>query len=271
MARAPNPKKGLARQLYMRGYKLVDIAKELDVPDSTVRRWKLEDDWDKKNSSKKSKKRSKNNNERSKAKEKKNKKHIAEEVNEVIQNDELNDKQKLFCIYYVKCFNAVKAYKKAYKCKYATAAVSGSRLLKLPKIKEEIDNLKEAKLNRAFLTPEDIFQKYIDIAFADITDFIEFGTKEVEFITKEGGVGLIEDSYTNIVNADEVDGTLITEISNGKGGIKLKLVDRLKALEWLSAHMDMATDEQKAKIDKINADIELLKVRKEEVNSKTIL
>ena len=84
----------------------------------------------------------------------------------------MTDKQKLFCIYYIKCFNATKAYQRAYKCKYETAAVNGSRLLKNTKIKKEIKELKGNKLNRAFISKSDIVQKYIDIAFADVTDFI---------------------------------------------------------------------------------------------------
>lgn len=37
----------------------------------------------------------------------------------------------------------------------------------------------------------------------------------------------------------------------------------MKAMQWLSDHMDLATPEQKAKIKKIEAEIELLKVRKQ--------
>ena len=40
MARAPNEKLNKALSLYQKGYKLIDIAKELDIPDGTVRRWK---------------------------------------------------------------------------------------------------------------------------------------------------------------------------------------------------------------------------------------
>lgn len=48
-----------------------------------------------------------------------------------------------FCLYFVKCFNATRAYLKAYNCSYSTAAVEGCRLLKNPKIKEMIDILKK--------------------------------------------------------------------------------------------------------------------------------
>lgn len=41
MARARSPNSIEAEEMYKNGMKLVDIAKKLDVPASTVRRWKL--------------------------------------------------------------------------------------------------------------------------------------------------------------------------------------------------------------------------------------
>ena len=69
------------------------------------------------------------------------------------------------------------AYQKAYQCSYETAMVNGSRLLRNAKIKSEINSLKQNCLNREFLSEEDVFQKYMDIAFADITDYVLFGTE----------------------------------------------------------------------------------------------
>lgn len=46
MARAPNPKALKAKRLYQKNMALVDIAKKLDVPASTVRRWKSDYDWE---------------------------------------------------------------------------------------------------------------------------------------------------------------------------------------------------------------------------------
>ena len=45
-----------------------------------------------------------------------------------------------------------------------------------------------------------------------------------------------------------MDGTIISEVSKGKDGIKVKLADRMKALQWLSDHMDLATEKQRAEI-----------------------
>ena len=167
-----------------------------------------------------------------------------EEVESVLENTELTDKQRLFCIYYIKCFNATKAYQKAYGCDYITANSHGYKMLLNVVVKQEIEKLKQEKFNRAMLSENDIFQKYIDIAFSDITDYIDFGNEEVE-----GEFGPYIRSYVNLKNSFEVDGALIGEISQGKDGIKLKLQDKMKALQWLSDRMDLLPTNTKAKLE----------------------
>jgi phage terminase small subunit len=137
-------------------------------------------------------------------------------------------------------------------------------------VKGEIMKLKQNKLNRALISEEDIFQKYIDIAFSDITDYIDFGTKEVPAISKDGKVSVMDVTYSNIKNSDEIDGTLITEISNAKGEVKIKLQDQMKALQWLSEHMDLATEEQRITIKKLNEEINMLKLKQKEIESNII-
>ena len=46
MARVPNEKASKAEAMYHDGMKLVDIARKLDVPPGTVRRWKSTYHWD---------------------------------------------------------------------------------------------------------------------------------------------------------------------------------------------------------------------------------
>ncbi len=53
MARARSPNSIEAEEMYKTGMKLVDIAKKLDVPASTVRRWKSTQNWDQKKEKKK--------------------------------------------------------------------------------------------------------------------------------------------------------------------------------------------------------------------------
>lgn len=241
LARSPNEKAKRARELYKEGMKLVEIASQLDVPAGTVRRWKSTYNWDDERKSERSEKKS----ERSEKKKITKKKAVAEEVKEVMQNSGLTDKQQLFCIYYIKNFNATKAYQKAYGVDYATAASIGYRLLGNVGVKEEILRLKQERLNREFLSESDIFQKYMDIAFADITDFVEFGSGTFTDLETEEEIPY---SYVNLKDSKNVDGTLISEVSKGKDGAKIKLADRMKALQWISDHMDLATEKQKAEV-----------------------
>ena len=62
--------------------------------------------------------------------------------------------------------------------------------------------------------------------------------------------------FTQFRESDEVDGTLISEVKQGRDGASIKLADRMKALDWLADHMDFATPEQKAKVRKLQAETE---------------
>ena len=78
-------------------------------------------------------------------------------------------------------------------------------------------------------------------------------------------------SYVDLNGSDEVDGTLITEVSQGKEGIKLKLADRMKALAWLADHMDMATEEQKARVAQIKAHTEKMTADEKEQSERVVI
>lgn len=272
MARAPDQRVEQAKMLYDKGLKLIDIANQLGIPEGTVRSWKNRYNWDCNVAKEK----------RNVAKTKKNKKQNQEEpsvdeVSSIIENPELTDKQRLFCVHYIRSFNATKAYQKAYGCSYETAMVEGSSHLRNPKIKSEILKLKQERLNREFLSESDIFQKYMDIAFADITDYMTFGTEEVPVMAMYGPVKIKdpetgeEKQLTKIVNtvrfkdSSEVDGTILSEVKQGKDGASIKLSDRMKALQWLSDHMNMATEEQKAKIAQIKAQTDKLTGNNQEI------
>lgn len=264
MARSPNQKAEKARELYKGGMKLVEIASQLDVPAGTVRRWKSTYHWDGEQQSERSEKKS----ERSESKKSVAKKAVADEVKQVIQNTDLTDKQQLFCIHYIRCFNATKAYQKAYGCGYTTAVTNGPALLRNTRIKEEILRLKQDRLNREFLSEADIFQKYMDIAFSDVTDFLEFGTEEVPVMALYGPVQVTDEetgekrTLTKTVNtvrfkeSTDVDGSIISEVKQGKDGASIKLADRMKALQWISDHMDLATEKQKAEIALLKAKVQ---------------
>lgn len=176
MARAPDKRIEQAKAMYLQGRKLVDIAEELSLPEGTIRSWKNRYKWGGSSNATLQKKK------RNVAIEK----AIASDVEQVIENPDLTDKQRLFCLQYVRCFNATKAYQKAYGCGYDVANAEGYKLLVNPCIIHEIQLLKQNRLNREMLDEHDIFQKYMDIAFADITDYVTFGTREVQYTDKAG-------------------------------------------------------------------------------------
>lgn len=165
MAAKKNPLADKAYELYKNGTKLVDIADQLGKPEGTIRRWKNTYDWDSERSDSKA-----NESERSE-KKKRTVQIVADEgTKETLENADLTAEQQMFCIYYSKSFNATQSYQKAYGCKYQTAMVNGCKLLRITKIKKEIERLKEIKRQQILVGEEDIVELQMRIAFGDIGD-----------------------------------------------------------------------------------------------------
>lgn len=262
-----------AFEMFRHGSKLKDIAEQLGVPAGTVRRWKCTDKWEETANVQKANANAKSERSvdaRTNARNRRRNRPVTVEIQlpEPEEKPGITEKQGLFCLFYVRYFNATKAYMKAYGVDAKTAGANGYRLLKNDRIRQEIERLKQNRLNRELLSEADIFQKYMDIAFSDITDFLTFGQMEVPVMGAFGPI-TVEDKdtgekipVTKVVNvvqfreSHEVDGTLISEVKQGRDGASIKLADRMKALNWLADHMDFATPEQKAKVRKLEAETE---------------
>lgn len=253
----------LAEADYVAGMKYKDIAKKYKVTMSTVKSWKFRYNWHREKVCKKSI-------------QKKVCKGVKEDMEKTIENTEINDQRKLFCLYYVRCFNATKAYSKAFpNASYTTCMVNGCKLLKEPAIKREIDELKQNKFSRELINADDIFQKYIDIAFADIGDYIEFGRGTVNVITRKGDIAEVTDNYVLFKDQNMVDTSVLAEVSQGKTGIRIKLLDKMKALDWLSKQIGIMTEEEQIKIKSLESKIDLekekLKLMEQEYENKNWL
>lgn len=259
LPKAKNQLADEAYALYRQGMLLKDIAEKLNVPASTVRRWKSSYKWDNERSDKIASVRKK------------------EKPKKACENDsELTERQELFCLYYIENFNATKAYQRAYECDYNTAMINGSRMLRNAKVKERIEQLtkeclEEIEVDSKLLTKR-LVEKHMKIAFSDITDYVEFGEVERVVVGMYGPIQ-VEDEVTgekkqltekvNVVkfkDSSQVDGTLISEVSNGKNGAKIKLHDSVKAMKWLDDHIGLASEEQRSKI-------EILKLQKQKLES----
>ncbi|GLC88243.1 terminase small subunit [Lysinibacillus piscis] len=255
MTRARNPRRDKAYDIYKAHngeIKLKDIAAQLNVSESTVRGWKNKDEWDERLEAE--------SNGMRQSKSEKNMEYSVKEKSdteaavqfEIVPSDSLNSQQLLFCLYYTKYWNATKAYRKVYGCDYASAMSSSSRLIKNDKVQKEIRRLKAELANGIMLDARQVLQKYVDIAFADITDFIDFS--QVESYATETTVTTDEDgnevqtirtepfTYTKFAlrHSDEIDGTLLTTLSKGKDGVfKVQLADKMVALNMLAKYTDL--------------------------------
>lgn len=252
--------------------KLKDIAEALGVLDTQIRKWKSTDKWEqelkgtlpKDNKSKRNVPNDKTIN------EKRDKEPKLKEVEEIINNSELTDKQRLFCVIYARRMNATKAYQQAYRCTYETAMANGPRLLGNAKIKEQVDSLTQLQFNKEALK-RSVIQKYIDIAFADITDYVKFGQDYYIVKDKDGNPQIDDEgkiitkpyNYVRLGESNQVDGTLISEIAEGKDGVKIKLADKMKALDFLTKHCNLLSDEEKIKLEIENKKLQNAKLEAE--------
>lgn len=208
-----------AEKDYIAGMKYKDIAEKYGVGLNTVKSWKQRYGWIRGDAHRHKK-------EEKKEYAHKNKKSVhtkcSEEIKEsdaVIDSPELSEKQIEFCVYLTKCHNQTKAYMKAYGADYFSAAASANRLLKKDKIQKYLSELREKKMQQIQLREEDILEKYIDIAYADMNDYVE-----------------IVDGQ--IVVKEKFDGSIVQEITPTKGGgIKIKLNDRMKAMSRLEEYV----------------------------------
>ena len=80
----------------------------------------------------------------------------------------------IFIDEYVVCRNATRSYKKAYPhVKTTSAGVEGHRLLKTPKVKDEIDRRLKEISDSAKIRAEDVLVRLWDAATADTNELVE--------------------------------------------------------------------------------------------------
>lgn len=232
-----------AEQDYMSGMKYKDIAEKYGTTINTVKSWKKRYGWNREEGAPKSKK-------VCTQKGKGAPKAVApidDGTKETLQNNELTPEQQMFCIYYSKTFNAAQSYQKAYGCSYKNAMVEGSKCLRKPKVRAEIERLKEIKRQQIVAGAEDIVELQMRIAFADAGDYATFGSNGINWV--------------HIANSDTVDTQIIQEIKEGQTGVSIKLADKQKAIDWLTKFFEMNPDDKhRREFDKRKLELEILKL-----------
>ncbi|MFZ5650138.1 MAG: terminase small subunit [Bacillota bacterium] len=156
----------------------------------------------------------------------------------------LTDKQKMFVAEYLVDLNATAAARRAgYSEKRASEI--GHQLLQKTTVQEAIQVAMEKREKRVEITQDKVLQQLAKIAFADIKDMLSFKTVKTVDETVSALVGYPVLTYKQVVDlkdSDDVDGTLLAEVSETKEGLKIKRHDSLKALELLGKHLGMFTE-----------------------------
>ena len=241
MPKARSPERDQAYELYKNSKGLMplwEIARQLNVPEKSVSGWKCKDKWDDQM----------NGVLHSKIKDKrstpKSKKVVKALIDEVDETEELSEQEKLFVLYYLECFNAKQAYIQAgFKVNTdGSARVGACRLMKKPKIINEIKRLQALRKELLFANEADIIERLQRIAFADINHVVNISKNGREITMK---------------SAEEIDGSLIESIGNDKFGIKIKMSDRMQALNLLFKYYGLdSMDKHKKSIDEAKLALE---------------
>lgn len=244
-----------AEKDYLSGMKYKDIAEKYGVSLNTVKSWKSRNGWQRHATKKKGahKKQKKVHTKKSKVAQARS----PDVIDELVENDELKDRQKAFCLYYLQRYNATWAYQKAYGADYETARRNGHRLLTNADIKKQLAELKKQQSAELYATANDIMLEYLKQAHSDVTDVLEFKTvKRLSWNKIPDDTGPYEDAnghyrldpkidpetgkqafwYENLVllkDSKEIDTSNIKSIRIDKGEAVVEMYDKQKAMKEL--------------------------------------
>ncbi|WP_241123054.1 terminase small subunit [Achromobacter xylosoxidans] len=153
----------------------------------------------------------------------------------------LTDKQRRFVDEYLVDLNATQA---AIRAGYSekTAYSIGNENLSKPDIAEAIQEAQAERSKRTDITQDMVLRELAKIGFSDIRKVVRWGRTELRV------AGADEDAATEVhhglalIGADEIDdatAAAISEISEGREGLKVKFHDKRGALVDIGRHLGM--------------------------------
>lgn len=261
----------LAEQDYKAGMKYKDIAEKYGVSLNTVKSWKTRK-WGKDDDEKSVHTKSESVHTKEIV-ETTLDAPVSEAESAALDEYGLTWKQRHFVEEYLKTHNATSAYKKAHKCTMQVAMTNGSRMLRNAKVSEAIATIKKERLAAIDIQQIDVLEMYKRIAFADITDVIDFSQVEGTMTRKETRYEddkevVVEEvlpyTYTKFVmhHSDEIDGTVITGLERGQDGVfKVKMADKMAALAVLAKYTELLDDKELKELRKEQIRVNTAKAR----------
>lgn len=270
-----------AKQDFLGGMTLADIAIKYGKSASTIRSWKSREKWGRsladkevvaKNATTPKKPKEKPTHKRNATDATLQQKSATQQENvatqivsdkaiEKLNESDLRDKHRAFVIEYLKSFNATQAYINVYETKYSTAMSEGSKLLRNPKVQEMIKELRKDKLESLAITREDLIADLVKEARADIGDVIDFGSyvetlvdnNDNPYYDTDGNEIVAHRSWVQVKDKNKIDTSLIKKISNGRNGLDIELHDRDKARKQLFDQLaELETTEKQERVVIVN-------------------
>lgn len=158
----------------------------------------------------------------------------------------LTDKQRRFVDEYLVDLNATQA---AIRAGYSqkTAGQIGEQNLKKLEIAAAVQEAQAARAKRTEITQDMVLRELAKIGFSDIRKIVRWGKTELRVADAGDDEGEVTEAYHGLalVSADDIDDDIaaaISEISEGREGLKVKLHDKKGALVDIGRHLGMFKD-----------------------------
>ena len=147
----------------------------------------------------------------------------------------LTDKEERFIDEYMVDLNATQAYLRSHPgVEENSAATLGGRLLRKVEIQEKISARKAARSKRLEITADRVVRELGKVGFSNIADFIEW---DVLNEMNHEGLPIRVNRVWLKKGIKKSKSAVVDSISETKHGIKIKLHDKVSALESLLAHL----------------------------------
>ena len=172
---------------------------------------------------------------------------------DVLVDLDLTDKETDFVLYYLESNNATQSYLKSYKINKKWAGIKGYQLLHKPKIESAIKKLKKIQKHALDVNPNLYVETLLKGASADIGDYIEFREEDVPILDADGSQMHDPDTgeplykkvnKMHLTDSAFVDTGVVTGIKQGRDGISITLVDKIKCLELLRKYFNWGEEQQ---------------------------